>query len=194
MNRPVVAAGQRATAYRCLFGGIGPAETDASERLDDLDLVDGVAGLAGIANAEQPDIATSRKSGERAPPPVAPCGASCSRTDPQPFDSSHFPAVAIRCRGAGGERGIRTLDTLSRIHAFQACAFNHSATSPHPRREAGTSYAMARRLASARRHADALIARRGSHPSPPASRRASRARWRATSASGIGRPNSQPWN
>ena len=30
----------------------------------------------------------------------------------------------------GGERGIRTLDTFSRIHAFQACAFNHSATSP----------------------------------------------------------------
>ncbi len=32
---------------------------------------------------------------------------------------------------SGGERGIRTLDTVSRIHAFQACAFNHSATSPH---------------------------------------------------------------
>ena len=31
---------------------------------------------------------------------------------------------------AGGEGGIRTLDTVSRIHAFQACAFNHSATSP----------------------------------------------------------------
>src|SRR5690606_19891876 len=40
----------------------------------------------------------------------------------------------------GGERGIRTLDTVSRIHAFQACAFNHSATSPRrpglPRRAA----------------------------------------------------------
>ena len=33
-------------------------------------------------------------------------------------------------RASGGERGIRTLDTVSRIHAFQACAFNHSATSP----------------------------------------------------------------
>ena len=30
----------------------------------------------------------------------------------------------------GGEKGIRTLDTVTRIHAFQACAFNHSATSP----------------------------------------------------------------
>ena len=31
---------------------------------------------------------------------------------------------------SGGQRGIRTLGTLSRTHAFQACAFNHSATCP----------------------------------------------------------------
>ena len=30
----------------------------------------------------------------------------------------------------GGETGIRTLETVSRLHTFQACAFNHSATSP----------------------------------------------------------------
>jgi hypothetical protein len=30
----------------------------------------------------------------------------------------------------GGGRGIRTLDTRKRIHAFQACAFSHSATPP----------------------------------------------------------------
>ena len=30
----------------------------------------------------------------------------------------------------GGERGIRTLDSVATIHAFQAGAFNHSATSP----------------------------------------------------------------
>ena len=30
----------------------------------------------------------------------------------------------------GGESGIRTRDTVPRIHTFQACAFNHSATSP----------------------------------------------------------------
>ena len=30
----------------------------------------------------------------------------------------------------GGEGGIRTLDRVSPIHAFQACAFNRSATSP----------------------------------------------------------------
>ncbi len=32
---------------------------------------------------------------------------------------------------SGGRGGIRTLDTLSRIHAFQACALNHSATLPY---------------------------------------------------------------
>jgi hypothetical protein len=31
---------------------------------------------------------------------------------------------------AGGGSGIRTHDTVSRIHAFQACAFSHSATPP----------------------------------------------------------------
>ena len=30
----------------------------------------------------------------------------------------------------GGERGIRTLGTLSRTHAFQACSFDHSDISP----------------------------------------------------------------
>ena len=30
----------------------------------------------------------------------------------------------------GGGSGIRTHDTVARIHAFQACAFDHSATPP----------------------------------------------------------------
>ena len=34
-------------------------------------------------------------------------------------------------RLVGGERGIRTLGRVSPTHAFQACAFNHSAISPH---------------------------------------------------------------
>ena len=38
---------------------------------------------------------------------------------------------AVQGRRAGGESGIRTHDTVSRIHAFQACAFSHSAISPH---------------------------------------------------------------
>ena len=40
-------------------------------------------------------------------------------------------AWRLRASKDGGERGIRTLDTVSRIHAFQACAFDHSATSPY---------------------------------------------------------------
>src|SRR5205814_5499390 len=31
----------------------------------------------------------------------------------------------------GGQGGIRTHETVSRPHAFQACAFSHSATCPH---------------------------------------------------------------
>ncbi len=35
----------------------------------------------------------------------------------------------------GGENGIRTHERVSPLHAFQACAFNHSATSPHKFRQ-----------------------------------------------------------
>ncbi len=31
----------------------------------------------------------------------------------------------------GGEGGIRTLDTISCIHTFQACSLSHSDTSPY---------------------------------------------------------------
>ena len=32
----------------------------------------------------------------------------------------------------GGENRIRTCEPLARLHAFQACSFNHSDTSPAP--------------------------------------------------------------
>ena len=38
---------------------------------------------------------------------------------------------------SGGEGGIRTLDTVSRIHTFQACSFNRSDTSPESLRGVG---------------------------------------------------------
>jgi hypothetical protein len=41
----------------------------------------------------------------------------------------------------GGGSGIRTHDTVSRIHAFQACAFSHSAIPP-----AGETRNIARRV------------------------------------------------
>ena len=44
----------------------------------------------------------------------------------------NFNSIIVENK-TGGERGIRTLDTVARIHAFQACAFNHSATSPNCR-------------------------------------------------------------
>ena len=37
--------------------------------------------------------------------------------------------LAMHNNGGGG-RGIRTLETVARLHAFQACAFDRSATSP----------------------------------------------------------------
>ena len=38
--------------------------------------------------------------------------------------------AAATFRGSGGESGIRTHGTVSRTHAFQACALSHSAISP----------------------------------------------------------------
>ena len=36
----------------------------------------------------------------------------------------------VRKGDGGGATGIRTLETVSRLHTFQACAFDHSATAP----------------------------------------------------------------
>ena len=38
--------------------------------------------------------------------------------------------ISLQLRLTGGESGIRTHVTLSSKHAFQACAFSHSAISP----------------------------------------------------------------
>ena len=40
------------------------------------------------------------------------------------------PLKYISQQVSGGEGGIRTHETVARLHAFQACAFDHSATSP----------------------------------------------------------------
>ncbi len=45
--------------------------------------------------------------------------------------TAYFQQISIITKNRnGGERGIRTPETVSRLHAFQACAFSHSATSP----------------------------------------------------------------
>jgi hypothetical protein len=48
------------------------------------------------------------------------------RWDGQPV----FAKNALKSTMVGGGSGIRTRDTVSGIHTFQACAFNHSATPP----------------------------------------------------------------
>jgi hypothetical protein len=40
------------------------------------------------------------------------------------------PVITAAMTGVSGGEGIRTLDTLSSIHTFQACQFNHSCTPP----------------------------------------------------------------
>ncbi len=42
------------------------------------------------------------------------------------------PGGVDRPARSGGERGIRTLERVSPLHTFQACAFSHSAISPYP--------------------------------------------------------------
>jgi hypothetical protein len=46
--------------------------------------------------------------------------------------TNRYLCLRVGQRTNGGERGIRTPETVSRLHAFQACAFDHSATSPGP--------------------------------------------------------------
>ena len=53
---------------------------------------------------------------------IAPADTACRRSKTDMFSGY--------LRGSGGETGIRTLETVSRLHTFQACAFDHSATSP----------------------------------------------------------------
>jgi hypothetical protein len=52
-----------------------------------------------------------------------------------PFDNTEksvpIRAVSLVFNGdCGGQTGIRTLETVPRLHTFQACAFDHSATCP----------------------------------------------------------------
>ncbi len=55
-----------------------------------------------------------------------PCFRSCRL---QMAQNRRPTAFALMFQG-GGEGGIRTHETVARLHAFQACAFDHSATSP----------------------------------------------------------------
>ena len=72
---------------------------------------------------------------------------------PQPGGENAFAGAS------GGETGIRTLETVSRLHAFQACAFDHSATSPWgPSSRSPAAFARGRLLEPGR-----LLERAGAH-------------------------------
>ena len=66
----------------------------------------------------------------------------------------------------GGGSGIRTRDTVSRIHTFQACAFNHSATPPRSSfaRPAGRPNLPAMRISAKGVHYSAASRRRKRAP------------------------------
>ena len=48
----------------------------------------------------------------------------------KPTQSSKKPLISGAFKIYGGEQGIRTLERVSSLHAFQACAFDRSANSP----------------------------------------------------------------
>ena len=75
-------------------------------------------------------------------------------------------AVSLHLRLNGGESGIRTHVTLSSKHAFQACAFSHSAISPaKPGKEnrAPVGYRMAPSRLDSRRLGFIFILWSGAH-------------------------------
>ena len=57
----------------------------------------------------------------------------CSRTSPSTRSSRICSLRAFRLWRNGGEGGIRTHEPIARLHAFQACSFSHSDTSPRRR-------------------------------------------------------------
>ena len=59
--------------------------------------------------------------------------AACNLFAYKKVQAALFANIKAACtlqNSTGGKEGIRTLDTLARIHAFQACDFNHSSTFP----------------------------------------------------------------
>ena len=55
------------------------------------------------------------------------CGAVCGARKENQKLSDKYQYFNIF---NGGESGIRTHETVPRLHTFQACAFDHSATAP----------------------------------------------------------------
>ena len=75
---------------------------------------------------------------------------------PQPDRENAFAGAS------GGERGIRTLETVPRLHTFQACAFDHSAISPHRAVSVGRPKGATRAVASEAQYTHDRLRRKGS--------------------------------
>jgi len=89
--------------------------------------------MAGAPERALQSLPVAINSGAILIPPEGPNGPLESSEFGSRLAVEHPPKRASVCstkRKTGGERGIRTLDRVSPIHAFQACAFNHSAISP----------------------------------------------------------------
>lgn len=88
----------------------------------------------------------------------------------------------------GGGSGIRTRDTVSGIHTFQACAFNHSATPPSASRAPGcasgapgaTRAARCRAVSRVRRPAQGAVGRAARKPPGRVPHPSTSSRWKRT--------------
>jgi hypothetical protein len=78
--------------------------------------------------------ARRRQAGRRRLPPRARDAGRSVRVDPASRARCDIPAMILGGRTKdGGGGGIRTRETIHhRLHTFQACAFNRSATPPMP--------------------------------------------------------------
>src|SRR5690606_1862605 len=76
------------------------------------------------------DADWTQEGDSRAPRVHAKVRYRCSLPGLAGFASPRYPDPAIASLHGGGEGGIRTLGTVSGTHAFQACTFGHSVTSP----------------------------------------------------------------
>ncbi len=66
----------------------------------------------------------------QAPPPFLRRFAELSLQVPENWREKSGTKIRLKNpRLSGGETGIRTLETIASLHTFQACAFDHSATS-----------------------------------------------------------------
>ena len=81
-------------------------------------------GYPGIGPHDRSQYEPGRQAG------VETAFAAAPVVDDMVNGSREIAKKSIKSTTYGGESGIRTHETVTRPHAFQACAFSHSAISP----------------------------------------------------------------